>query len=365
MRIALIVPGGVDPSGEYRVIPALLALIRRLAQEHDLNVFSLYQSHQPARWQFAGATIHSLGALPARYSGPHALLREHWRQPFEVFHAFFSGHCGLLAVGAGRLLRRPSLVHVGGGELVALPEIGYGSALRWSGRTRERLVLRGASRVTAASHPTLEALRALGVSPQRVVLGVDVSEWLTSGPAPRRAGVPARLLHIASLNRVKDQPTLLRALQRLKARGVAFHMQIVGEDTLHGAVQRLAVELDLSDRVEFVGFLTQAQLRPNVAAAHVLVHSSRHETGPLAVLEAAACAVPTVGTAVGHIAEWAPQAAVAVPVGDWCALADAIEGLLADEPRRLALGYAAQQRAITDNADQTAAAFSALYREVA
>ena len=27
MRIALVVPGGVDRSGEYRVIPALLALI--------------------------------------------------------------------------------------------------------------------------------------------------------------------------------------------------------------------------------------------------------------------------------------------------------------------------------------------------
>ena len=50
--------------------------------------------------------------------------------------------------------------------------------------------------------------------------------------------------------------------------------------------------------------------------AHVSVISSRHEAGPVVALEAAAVGVPTVGTAVGHIAEWAPDAALAVPVGD-------------------------------------------------
>ena len=44
-----------------------------------------------------------------------------------------------------------------------------------------------------------------------------------------------------------------------------------------------------------------------------MIISSRHEAGPLAVLEAATVGVPTVGTAVGDIAEWAPSAALAVP----------------------------------------------------
>lgn len=35
MRIALVVPGGVDQSGEYRVIPVLLALIGRLARQRQ------------------------------------------------------------------------------------------------------------------------------------------------------------------------------------------------------------------------------------------------------------------------------------------------------------------------------------------
>jgi hypothetical protein len=36
MRIALVVPGGVDRSGENRVIPVLLALISRLSVHHDV-----------------------------------------------------------------------------------------------------------------------------------------------------------------------------------------------------------------------------------------------------------------------------------------------------------------------------------------
>lgn len=43
MKLALVVPGGVDRSGEFRVIPVLLALVERLARAHDVHVFALRQ----------------------------------------------------------------------------------------------------------------------------------------------------------------------------------------------------------------------------------------------------------------------------------------------------------------------------------
>jgi glycosyltransferase involved in cell wall biosynthesis len=79
------------------------------------------------------------------------------------------------------------------------------------------------------------------------------------------------------------------------------------------------------------------------------------------VLEAAVAGVPTVGTAVGHVAELAPEAAVAVPCGDPVALAAAIARVLADEPLRLSLAAAAQRRAVAEDAAHTAAAFERLY----
>jgi glycosyltransferase involved in cell wall biosynthesis len=77
--------------------------------------------------------------------------------------------------------------------------------------------------------------------------------------------------------------------------------------------------------------------------------------------------VPTVGSAVGHIRDFgssAPERALAVAVGDDEALATGILTLLADEPRRRAMGEAARAWARTHDADATAAAFERIYAEV-
>jgi glycosyltransferase involved in cell wall biosynthesis len=68
-----------------------------------------------------------------------------------------------------------------------------------------------------------------------------------------------------------------------------------------------------------------------------------------------------VGTAVGHVAEYAPEAAIAVPRRDAGALAAAILRLAGDEELRLRLAHAAHARALAEDADFTAAAFLDLY----
>jgi len=129
-------------------------------------------------------------------------------------------------------------------------------------------------------------------------------------------------------------------------------------------MQRLSDELQLGQRVSFHGFLPQSELRTLMARAHVCVMSSRHEAGPLAVLEAATLGIPTVGTRVGHIAEWAPDAALAVPAGDPGSLAGALASLLSNEERRRALGRASQAHALREDADFTARAFETSYQRL-
>jgi glycosyltransferase involved in cell wall biosynthesis len=265
---------------------------------------------------------------------------------------------------AGRLLGIPSLVHVAGGELAAIPDIGYGTARTRRGRMLESFVLRRVSAVTAASTPVIDALSALGIAASRVPLGVDLTVWPARAPERRaRGGIP-RLIHVASLNRVKDQTTLLYALSALVKSGVQFSMDMVGEDTLNGEIQGLAQRLQLSDQVKFHGFLPQRQLRPLMEQAHLMVISSRHETGPLVALEAAIAGVPTVGTAVGHLTEWAPSAAVSVPVGNFQALSTAIRELLSDENRRVEIACNAHKRAIREDASHTAERYLALYSQL-
>lgn len=360
MKIAIVVPGGVDRSGEFRVIPVFLTFIAQLARKHEVHVYVLRQEAEAGSWPLAGATVHNIGKGRTRIRAIQEMHREHRRAPFDVVQSLFSGTCGLMAVIAARWMCRPCFIHIGGGELVALADIGYGGRLHARGRWREAIVLRSATAVTAASAPIIDALDAIGIHAQRIAMGVDLHVWPPLPPRPRIAST-ARLIHVASLNPVKDQPTLLRALAIVVAQGIDAMLDIVGVDTLDGAIQRLTAELGLSERVRFLGFKTQRELRPLIEAADLLVMSSRHEAGPIVLLEAAIAGVPTVGTAVGHIAEWSPDAALASAPGDSQALAEHIQRALTDEHTRIGLAEAGQRRAMQEDAAYTVAAFERLY----
>ncbi|MGH8258440.1 MAG: glycosyltransferase family 1 protein, partial [Steroidobacteraceae bacterium] len=234
-KLALIVPGGVDPSGERRVIPALLALVKRLAARHDLHVFALRQQAEPGAWMLHGARIRNIGAGWTRVRAVRAIWAEHRREPFDAVQSIWSAACGLIAVTAGRALAIPSLVHVAGGEPVRLTDIGFGGRLTWRGRLQELVAMRGACIVTAASAPLVSLLAGLGCAAERLPLGVDLGQWTPRAPVARN-GAAARLIHVASLNRVKDQPTLFAALALLAEQGIAFELDVIGEDTLDGRV---------------------------------------------------------------------------------------------------------------------------------
>lgn len=367
MKIGIILPGGVDRGGEERVIPAFLALIERLARDHDVHVFVFHQEPHPARWLLRGAHIHNIGnrSGAGTLRGSNAwlrtrciltILRENKAAPFSILQALFSGTCGQVAALAATWLRIPYAVHIAGGELVALDDIAYGGHQRLRSRLGEAWVLRRAAFVSGASQPIIDSLRALRVEAARIPLGVDTDRWPARSARARNDGT-LRLVHVASLNLVKDQATLLRALARLAERGVAFELRVIGVDTLGGRIQSLAAQLCIAGCVEFMGFRTQSALRPLLAEADLLVMASRHEAGPLVLLEAAIMGVPAVGTAVGHFAEWSPDAALAVAPGDAEGLANAIATLAANEPQRLRIATEAQRRALAEDADATAEAF--------
>jgi glycosyltransferase involved in cell wall biosynthesis len=324
----------------------------------------MYGGQQRGRYGLLGATVHHAGVPPVGLRTFAAIVAEHRRGPFDLFHAFWVMPPGMIAAVAGKLLRRPVIIHAAGGELIAIPDIRYGGMRTRHGRLSARFALGSAARITAASAPMIDGIQALGYRAARVPLGVDLQRWPVTEPRPRQAGATLRLLHLASLNRVKDQSVLLAAARQLADRGIDFRLDVVGGDTLAGAVQAQAQQLGVGDRIRFHGYVLHEELHGLVADADVLWMTSRHEAGPIAVLEAAVAGVPTVGTAVGHIAEWAPDAAVAVPLRDAAALARETIALLRDEPRRLAIAREAQRRAIAFDADWTARRFEELYGEV-
>ena len=365
MRIGLVVPGGVDRGGQHRVIPAVLWLIERLARSHDVQVIVPRQENEPGVWELLGARVHNIGSDSNwwRVGAVRTLLRLHRQEPFDVFHALWARGPGEVALAAAKLCRRPLLVHVSGGELVWLPDVGFGTRRAWV-RSLVRFVLRRADLVTVPSDAMRELVLSAGVSAERVPMGVDTTCWIPEPPRPRDRNRPARLVHVGNLTPVKDHHTLLRAILMLVEEGVSIHADVVGFDALEGAVQRMVRELGLETHVTVHGFLPQDEAMPMVRAADVMVVASLHEAGPVVIFEAAAVGVPTVGTAVGLVRDWAPECAVSVPVADPRALADAIGDLLEDEPRRLAIAARAQTAALREDADWTCGRFEELYARV-
>ena len=371
MKIALIMPGvgGVRRRGQARVVPALLAFIERLSRAHEVSVIAL-DEEQPRRYALLGATVVALGRLtgpgrPARWLAGLRRLISTLRSlggRFDVLHAFWADRSASWAVSAGRLLNVPVVVSIGGGELAWISEIGYGSQGRWLSKVMTSWVLRAADAVSSPSWYARAPLARKRPDAVRLPCGVDCS--LFGGTAERSQGPPWRLLQVASINRVKDQATLLSAVRLVRDRGFAVELDCIGEDTLDGDLKRRAIELNLGETVRFHGFKPLGEVIPFYHCAHLYVQSSLHESMGAAVLEAAAAGTPAVGTEVGLVAEMAPSAALAVPVRDPAALAEGMIALLTDEQRRVQLGRRAQQFARTYDADWTVAQFEALYTRV-
>jgi len=372
MRIAFVITGGVDPSGRERVIPSLLSLIERVARRHDVVVYALRYFSEPRRYSLLGATIQDLGRPNGMRRQYSALLKAMRRDgPFDLVHAYWGLPSGLAGALVARRLGCPSIVTLDSGEFAAIPAINYGLQLRWRQRLAITATCRLATRLTVCSRYQQRLALEHGVQADLIPLGVDTRLFIQRPKGSdacltpvRPPGAPWRLIHVASLNPVKDQSTLIEAMRRLLAGMPDVHLDIVGEDTLNGAIQALVRSAAIDQHVTFHGFQPTDVLVPLYQRAHLAVLSSRHEAAGVVVLEAAACGVPMVGTRVGHVADWAPGAAVAVPPGDSAALADAIAATLAEPELRDRLAVRARAWTIEHDADWTAREFDTLYQNV-
>lgn len=363
MKIALIVTGGLHPSGREQMVPSFLWLIERLSRTHEVHAFALRHLQDPATYSLAGATIHDLGRPKGPWLQWKALRRALIANgPFDVIHGFWAEPAGVLASIAGRRLGAPTLVTCDTGEFTTLPDIDYGLQARTRGRGLIALICRLATsvHVTTRYMETLAGLR--GCSVVRIPIGVDLAR--VTAPAARVAGPPWNLLQVASLNRVKDQITLIRALA-IAREILDVRLDLVGEDTLSGEILDHAASLGLSDEVSLHGFVPHDELGTFHRSAHLYVQSSRHEGGGIAVLEAAAAGLPIVGTRVGHVSDLAPDGAVAVPPADPSALAAAIVRLLQSPQERSDIAQVAREFAVSHDADWTAREFIALYASLA
>jgi len=139
----------------------------------------------------------------------------------------------------------------------------------------------------------------------------------------------------------------------LRLRGADFRVRIAGEGPEWARLQRLVHELDVADRVAFLGPLMELEVRKEYRRAAVfalpcrVLENGDHDGLPNAVVEAMAHGLPIASTMLPGVREAVVdgESGLLVPPGDELRLADALQRLLSDAALRSHLGAQARWRA--------------------
>ena len=371
MNVLWVAPGGLEPSsGE--LIPALYQLLEAMGERVSLTAVTFEPTHGRPEFLVETTPVFAVGR-PDR-SGP-LNLRAAWQQmsrlhrvrPFDRVHGFWGTRAAVLAVAWGRAHRVPVLVSLFGGEPVNLPELDYGGWRSARSRAALRWVVSHADRVTAGSPSLIERLRAVGLEAPwiRWSIGIDQTPFRAVADARPSGRIgPSVLLSVADLGPIKDHPTQLELMARLRHwRSVV--LRIAGDLRPTGTLDPLIHALELEECVEVLGKVPHEALPNLYRHADLLIHTSRHEGEGIVFLEAAAAGCPIVSTAVGLIPEMAARGAASMaPVGDAAGLARAVERLLDHPALRLEQARRAQAYAAAFDLAPVADTLMALYHDM-
>ena len=266
-------------------------------------------------------------------------------------HTAKAGSLGRAAAAArGWATGRPRIVHTFHGHVFD----GYfgplgSSAVMWT----ERALARVSDRIVVISErQKRDIVQRFRIAPGRKVrvipLGLDLAPLAAGGQRARfrrELGAESDDILVGIVGRlvpIKGHELFLRAGRRAFDRGLKGRLVIVGGGELDGELRSLARDLELGDRVHFLGW--RDDLPDLYAGLDIVTLTSRNEGTPVALIEAMAAGRSVVSTDVGGVADVVQhdETGLLVRAGDESGLAEAWLQLAGDPDRRARLGSAAQ-----------------------
>lgn len=207
-----------------------------------------------------------------------------------------------------------------------------------------------AARKIAISHHLAEFAVRHRIAPEeriRVIpYGLDMTEWTLHPAAPEVDDVT--FVVASRLIPGKGHDFLIRGFSEALKREPGLRLRIAGEGPLRDDLEQMVSSLDLSNRVEFLGFVDDVAdlIRESDVVAFPTLPSCGEGFG-LVALEAMALGRPVVGTTVGAIPEVVAheETGLLVEPGDVDGLTTALLRVARDSKLRKHLGRKGRQRA--------------------
>ncbi|GAA4607737.1 glycosyltransferase family 1 protein [Actinoallomurus liliacearum] len=356
--------GGADAGGQNVHVGALaVALAER---GHEVVVHTRRDdAGLPDSVSFApGVTVEHVPAGPPRpipkddllpYMADFAahLARRWLSRPPDIVHAHF-WMSGLAALGGAREHGVPVVQTF---HALGRVKRRYQRAADTSPPGRVRLegqVGREATAVVATCTDEVRELGAYGVPPERVFVvpcGVDTGRFRPEGTVAEHAGDRPRILTIGRLVPRKGVDTLIEAVCRVPDAELLIaggpERSKLGDDREGRRLMGLAAERGVADRVAFLGQVTHDEIPALIRSADVVVSVPWYEPFGIVPIEAMACGVPVVASAVGGHLDTVVDGVTGlhVPPRRPDGLAASLRRLLGDAALRRSLGRAAAEHA--------------------
>ena len=218
--------------------------------------------------------------------------------------------------------------------------------------------------VVVPSPAVMREITARGVNRPVVVIsnGVDVRKF----SAKKKYGAGFRVVHVGRLGYEKRVDVVIRAFGRVAERLEQARLVIAGDGPARSELERLVTDLELTEKVEFLGMYPRDRLGEVYRSGDVFVTASPMETQGIVILEAMACGLPVVGVdkyAVPDVVKPGVTGYLAPP-GDYEKLAEGIEMVLKSKPRAEKLGRAGRKAAEREDVEQSVKKMEKLYADM-
>ncbi|MDP3716263.1 MAG: glycosyltransferase family 4 protein [Acidobacteriota bacterium] len=183
--------------------------------------------------------------------------------------------------------------------------------------------------------------------------GVDAELFRPTGANLRQVlGLGDRriVLSVGRFVPIKNMALLIEALAKMVPADPSLHLLLVGEGPELQSLKDQAGRLGVARAVTFAGYVPQAEMAPYYRTADLFALGSDFDNSPNVVLEAMACGLPVVATAVGGVAEYiaSGRGGDLVPRGDATAMSGVLGDWMSSVERRRAAGAFNRQRVLQE-----------------